>query len=187
MHIIVFAWPSRTGKTTTIQTLAQRFSEEGMRVCVFEETAQKYLDQYKGEQIDRYAMQRYIADQEMARINDLQSIKNAGQYDIVLVDRTIADMFVYIYWAIIHGWITNGDVLSNVDKELEISKNIYDTIIYFDKMLIEDKAFADYNNPKLNAIFSATLLQIYGSKIQSYTSKLEFEKDIDIFIKKYIE
>ena len=186
MQIIVFSWVSRTGKSTAITTLSEKFQQQGKTVKIYPETAQIYIDNNPGPITDRYSFQRHIVDEEIKRLQEIQTLKSSNTYDIVLIDRTFADMFVYIYRGIIHDYIQNPDLLS-CTQELSKSKELYDEIIFFDTMIIEDKNFADYNNDDINTIFKHTLNSIYQDKIKYYPNNTYFEKNIDIFIKKYMK
>ena len=149
MHIIVFSGVSRTGKSTAITTLAEKFQQQGKTVKIYHETAQIFIDAHPGPIVDRYAFQRFIIDEEKRRIKELQKLKENNSYDIVLIDRTFVDAFVYIYRAIIHGHINNPD-LFEYPTEIAVSKKLYDTVIFFDTMIIQDKNFADYNDENLD-------------------------------------
>ena len=187
MHVIAFSWASRTGKSTAMNDLAQRFENEGKRVKVYPETGQIYIDEHPGPITDRYAFQDFIMKEEIKRIHEIKKYKEENAFDIILADRTFLDAFVYIYWAVIHGHITNADLMSNVEKEIKLSQELYDVVVFFDTMIIEDKNFADYNTPDLIWMFRHTMQSVYQEKHTHYPNNIEFEKDIDIFLEKYIK
>lgn len=186
MHIIAFSWSSRTGKTTAIATMKELFEQQGKTVKVFGETAQIYIDNHPGPIEDRYAFEHFIMDEEMKRLYEMQEIKTTQQYDIILADRTFLDAFVYIYRAIVHGHITNPDILWHT-KELELSKELYDIVVFFDTMITPDKNFADYNETDINAIFKHTMQSIYGEKVVHYTNNKQFQNDIENFLDTYLQ
>jgi len=103
-----------------------------------------------------------------------------------LIDRAFLDVLVYIYRSIINRYINNADILSHT-TEIEISKELYDIVVFFDTMLIPDKNFADYNNKDINAIFRHSMQSVYGDKLLQYPNNKEFEKDIDVFLQKHIQ
>lgn len=185
MYVIAFSWSSRTGKSTAIQTLNKIFQQQKKTVKIFPETAQIYIDANPGPITNRYAFEQFIVEEEIKRIAEIQEIKEKNTYDIVLIDRTFLDMFVYIYRCIIHGSITNADLLSHT-PEIEVSKTLYDIVVFFDTMIIPDENFSDYNNVDIDWMFKHSLHCIYNEKLVYYTNNIELEKDIDIFIKKYI-
>gem|GEM_PF-2767044 len=152
---------------------------------VFGETAQIYIDNHPGPIENRYAFEYFIMEEEIKRIYEMQEMKKTQQYDIMLVDRTFLDAFVYIYRAIVHGHITNPDLLSHT-KEIKLSKELYDVVVFFDTMIKPDKNFADYNEEDINAIFKHTMQSIYSKKLVHYANNSEFKKDIDRFLSKYI-
>jgi hypothetical protein len=186
MHIIAFSWSSRTGKSTAIATMKALFEQQGKKVKVFGETAQIYIDRHPGPIEDRYAFEHFIMEEEIKRLYEMKEIKATQEYDIALADRTFLDAFVYIYRAIIHGHITNPDLLSHT-KEIELSKDIYDVIVFFDTMIKPDKNFVDYNEMNINAIFKHTMESIYGEKIAYYPNNTEFQKDREKFLTEYIQ
>ena len=189
MKIIAFSWSSRTGKSTAIATMKEIFEKQGKKVKVFGETAQIYIDAHDWKIEDRYDFERFIVEKEIKRIYEIKEIKDIKtnqQYEIVLVDRAFLDVLVYIYRSIIHGYITNTDILFHT-PEIALSKELYDVVVFFDTMLIPDENFADYNNTDINAIFRHTMHSVYGNKLLHYPNNKEFEKDIDMFLKRYIQ
>lgn len=166
--------------------MKQLFENQGKTVKVFGETAQIYIDKHPGPIDDRYAFEKFIMEEEIKRLQEMQEINKTKQYDIVLTDRTFLDAFVYIYRAIIHGHITNPDLLTHT-KELALSKDMYDVVVFFDTMITPDENFTDYNETDINALFKHTMQSVYGEKIVHYPNNKEFEKDIDIFVKKYLQ
>ena len=166
--------------------MKELFEQQEKTVKVFNETAQMYIDNHPGPIEDRYAFEYFIMEEEIKRIYEIQEIKKTQQYDIVLVDRTFLDAFVYIYRAIIHGHITNSDLLTHI-KEIELSKELYDEIVFFDTMIKPDQNFADYNEIDINAIFKHTMQSIYEKKIIYYPNNSEFKKEIKRFLTKYIQ
>jgi hypothetical protein len=167
--------------------LAQRFEKEGKRVKVCPETAQIYIDEHQGVIADRYDFQNFIMKEEIKRIHEIQRLKQENDFDIILTDRTFLDNFVYIYWSITNCHTTKADLISNVEKEIKLSQELYDVVVFFDTMIIEDKNFADYNTPDLIGIFKHTIHSVYKGKYIHYPNNIEFEKDIDIFLEKYIK
>jgi len=186
MKIIAFSWSSRTGKSTAITTMKELFEKQGKKVKVFWETAQMYIDAHDWKIEDRYDFERFIVEKEIERIYEIKNIKEKQQYDIVLIDRAFLDVLVYIYRSIINRYINNADILSHT-TEIEISKELYDIVVFFDTMLIPDKNFADYNNKDINAIFRHSMQSVYGDKLLQYPNNKEFEKDIDVFLQKHIQ
>jgi hypothetical protein len=166
--------------------MKELFEQQGKKVKVFGETAQIYIDNHPGPIEDRYAFEHFIMEEEIKRLYEMQEIKATQQYDIALADRTFLDAFIYIYRAIIHGYITNPDLLAHT-KEIELSKELYDVVIFFDTMIKPDNNFADYNEMDINAIFKHTMQSIYSEKLVYYPNNSEFKKDIDVFLDKYIQ
>ena len=162
------------------------FEQQGKKVKVFDETAQIYINNHPGPIEDRYIFEKFIMEEETKRLYEMQEIKKTQQYDIVLADRTFMDAFVYIYRAIIHGHITNPDILAHT-KEIELSKEVYDVVVCFDTMIHLDKNFADYNETDINAIFRHSMHSVFGDKLLYYPNNREFEKDIDKFLSTYIQ
>lgn len=185
MHIIAVSWSSRTGKTTAIGMMKAFFEQQGKRVLALGETAQIYIDTHQWKIEDRYDFEKYIMQEEKKRLYEIQKMQSEGQYDIVLTDRTFLDAFIYIYRAILHGYIKKPDILEHTD-EIALSKELYDSVIFFDTMITPDQNFADYNETDINAIFKHSMQSVYGEKIAYYPNNKEFEKDIEAFTKKYL-
>lgn len=186
MKIIAISWSSRTGKTTAIAMLKEIFEQQGKNVKVFWETAQPYIDNNSWPITDRYAFERFIMEEEIKRLSEIQTIKEKNEYDILLTDRTFLDAFIYIYRAILHGTIKNPDILGHTE-EIALSKELYDVVIFFDTMITPDKNFSDYNKEDINALFKHSMQSVYGEKLIHYPNNKEFKKDIDMFLKKYMQ
>ncbi len=161
------------------------FEQQGKRVKVLWETAQIYIDTHNGKIEDRYDFEKFIMQEESKRLQEIQEIKINNQYDIVLTDRTFLDAFIYTYRAIIHGTITNPDILAHTE-EIALSKELYDNVIFFDTMITPDKNFADYNEEHINDIFKHSMQSVYSEKLVYYPNNKEFEKDIHGFVEHYI-
>lgn len=166
--------------------MKQLFENQGKTVKVFGETAQIYIDKHEGKIEDRYDFEKYIMQEEKKRLAEIQEIKTNKTYDIVLTDRTFLDAFVYTYRGILHGTIKNPDILAHTE-EIESSKHLYDVVVFFDTMITPDKNFADYNEQHINEIFRHSMQSIYQDNFVYYPNNKEFEKDIDIFVKKYLQ
>lgn len=186
MHIIVFSWLSRTGKTRALTVLETYFKEKGKKVLLYKETANIYLEAHAWEEINRYDFQKEIVDNELVRLKELKYKKENNEADIVLVDRTFLDMFVYIYRGILHGHITNSDLLSDLHEWIELSKELYDEIFFFDTMLKEDLNFADYNCDEIKNLFINSFKAVYKDKLQLWPNFKVFREELDIWSKKYM-
>jgi len=173
MKIIAFSGLSRTGKTTAVNELAIKYKSEWNSVLIYPEVAQIYLD--KHDTVDKYEFQKFIVEEEKKRLIELKRRKKLNDVDVILIDRTILDLFVYSYWRTIKGYINDWSFLSNMDWFINNSKELYDEIYFFDTMLIRDENFDDYNCEEIKNLFINTFKTVYWDKLEIYPNFKSFK------------
>ncbi|HCB51626.1 TPA: hypothetical protein DEP21_03560 [Patescibacteria group bacterium] len=158
---------SRTGKTTAINEVGEYFVQKGNRVKIYEETARIYLNNHQ-DPIDRQDMHKWIIQNEKERLNEISQLKEKNEFDIILIDRTFVDTIVYIYRNYLLGYLSDISIINELNTSVSLSNELYDDIVFFDEMIIQDDLFDDYNNPEMKAIFKYSIQKIYQQKIQHY-------------------
>ncbi len=184
MKIIVFSWNSNTWKSSAIKLFYDKLKSinDGYNIKIYGEIAREYLDMNIGKDIDRYEFQKYIADKDIERINRLKQHKIDDDFDFILVDRTIFDSIIYIYWNFLIWKSWKIDFIDDIYTYIEDSKNIYDKVVFFSLPIKNDKRFDDYNNDNINWIFENSIEATYRWKICKIDNNIILEKDIDKYL-----
>jgi len=159
--ILAIGWPWNTGKTHTTEILKKKFNYK-----VYKETARDLFSVLEKKWMEVF--QKAIYEKEIEKLKELQKLK---WKENIVVDRTFSDHIVYKYYNIIK-WLIKDHDLWDIQKYIEISKEVYDKVILFTEPLKESKRFKEYNNKELNELLIATIKTIYKGKVEEYKNSL---------------
>lgn len=177
MKIIVFSGVTNTGKSTAIRDLEIQILKLGKTVKIYDERARIYLDSHSRKNIDIYKFQKFILEWEKERLLELENYKKEEKFDYVLIDRTVVDSMVFIYWALINWTLENGELLDDSYTIIEKSRGIYDKIIYFKEMIKSDSRSEGFNSKEFHNIFENTIKVSYKDKVDFIRNNIYLEKE----------
>jgi thymidylate kinase len=176
-NIVAFSGNSNTGKTSAMRFVYDYYAEHHpeQKILLLGESAREYIEAHGGMIDNQRNFQSYVFQQEIARLDHLQQLRETDEYDIVCIDRTTMDGMIYSYWNMISGYLGAIDFVEDHYVLVERSKELYDQVIFFSTPIHVDRRFENYNNDHINAIFEHSIKWFYGDKVTTYTNNIFFQ------------
>lgn len=180
MKIIAFTGVANTGKTTALEVMEKILKKDHpeLRYKILGENAMKYISQHGWHTVDRNALQNRNGREEQKRLDTLLARRQQKKYDVVIVDRTYVDGVIYTMRNTLLELNVSNEVYITDRKYIQLSKKLYDTVIYFHTPILQDMIMQETNHPSFNKIFWASISLHYEEKLIEFANCIAFEKQL---------
>lgn len=149
-----------------------------LRYKILWENAMKYISQHGWHTVDRNELQQWNGKQEQLRLEQLSIRKQNNTYDVVIVDRTYVDGLIYTMRNMLIELNVSNDIYMTDRKYIQMSKELYDTVIYFHTPILQDMIMQETNHPSFNKIFAASIQLHYEEQLIQFANCIAFEKQL---------
>jgi len=187
-RVIAFSWPGNTQKSSLINGhyeweklispgIGKVLLDQGKSVKIYNETARGAFDVLKEQWLQKFQEQIFI--DECVRVGYILKDIREETFDVILIDRTFHDNFVYTLHNYLHNKIDSISHLKDIDEQ------IYDDVILLNKPTKSDskEEFDTYNTPEFHKYFEQEIKWKFKDKVRIFANGKEDWKRIFDYIK----